>query len=323
MKILVTGCAGFIGYHLSNTLIKNKHDVYGIDNLNNYYDFDLKKSRLKILKKSHRFKFKKLDIKNFNKLLIFCKKIQPDIIVNLAAQAGVRYSFKNPKVYIDSNIRGFINILETARLINCKNLIYASSSSVYGDNKTIPFRESHVADNPKQIYSISKKTNEYMAKTYSKFFKINCIGLRFFTVYGPYGRPDMALFKFVKNIYLNKSIDLYNHGNHKRDFTYIDDAVKAVLLIINGTNLKNNTSVNKIYNISRGKGEKLIDFLKIIEKNIGLKAKINFLPIQDGDMISTHGSIYKIKKDFGFDPKIKINEGVKKFVNWYKNFYEI
>ena len=323
MKILVTGCAGFIGFHLTKALLKKKIDVYGLDNLNNYYDLTLKKSRLNILKKNNQFKFKKLDIKNFTKLLNFLRKIKPNIIINLAAQAGVRYSFKNPQTYIDSNIKGFINVLEVAKNIDCKNLIYASSSSVYGDNKNIPFRENQLTDTPKQIYSISKKTNEYIAKIYSKFYNINCIGLRFFTVYGPYGRPDMALFKFVKNIYLNKPIDLYNYGNHKRDFTYIDDTIKAIMLIIDKMKLNKFYGINKIYNVSKGKGEKLIDFLKIIEKKIGKKANINYLSMQNGDMKNTHGSISKIKKDYNFNPKTTIDNGIEKFVNWYKKFYEI
>ena len=323
MRILVTGCAGFIGFHLCNKLLKGGNNVIGIDNMNTYYDVELKKARLKILKEKKNFIFKKLDIKNFNKLKRFVKNYNPVIIINFAAQAGVRYSFKNPRAYIDSNIKGFMNILDIAKLIKCKKIIYASSSSVYGENKITPFKENHSTDTPKQIYSISKKTNEYLAKVYSKYYNLNCIGLRFFTVYGPFGRPDMALFKFVKSIFTNKKINLFNFGNHNRDFTYIDDVIEAVVLIINQLKKDKTTRVAKIYNISRGKREKLSDFLKHIEKNIGKIAKKKLLPIQDGDMESTEGSILKIKKDYGFSPKVPMSEGIKKFVKWYRDFYEI
>ena len=336
MNILVTGAAGFIGFHVSSLLLKKNFNVYGIDNLNNYYDVNLKLSRLKILKKKKNFYFKKIDIRNYKILFNYTKKNKIDVIINLAAQAGVRYSLINPKSYLDSNIYGFLNILEISRHLRIKNLLTASTSSVYGLNKNFPLSENKASDHPIQFYAATKKSNEMMAHSYSHLFKIPITCLRFFTVYGPWGRPDMALFKFTKNILENKKIELFNYGNHARDFTYVDDVSKVILELI-----KKPAKVNKlwgfkkidsstssapfrIYNVSNGNKVSIKFFLKEIEKNLNKKARIRYLPLQKGDIPETLSntrlldSAIKIRKS-----KTDVREGIKYFVQWYLTYYKI
>ena len=317
MNILVTGAAGFIGFHTCLSL-QTKHKVYGLDNLNNYYDVNLKKSRLKILKKNKDFEFLKTDIQNKNLYNKF-KRIKLDIIINLAAQAGVRHSLKDPFSYIDSNILGQINLLEFAKKIKIKKFIYASSSSVYGGNKKMPFSVKHRVDKPISLYAASKKSTELLAECYSHLFKIKCIGLRFFTVYGPWGRPDMATFIFTKKILENKKINIFNYGNMKRDFTYIDDIVKGIK---GAVNLKGDYK-HKIYNLGNNKPEDLKRFISIIEKNLKVKAKRNLLPIQPGDVAKTSANIDESKRELNFNPKTSIYEGIPKFIEWYKQYYKI
>lgn len=335
MKILVTGAAGFIGFHASLLLLKKKYKVYGIDNLNNYYDVNLKLSRLKILKKEKFFYFKKIDIANYAKLFNFVKINKISTIVNLAAQAGVRYSLVNPKSYVDSNIYGFFNILEVCRHLKIKNLLTASTSSVYGLNQNFPLKENEIADHPIQFYAATKKSNEIMAHSYSHLFKIPISCLRFFTVYGPWGRPDMSLFKFTKNILANKKIEIYNYGNHARDLTYVSDVAKIILKLIKKP-AKANKSWNchmpnpssssapfKIYNVSSGQKVPLMSFLEEIEKNLKKKAKVKFLPLQKGDIKETLSSTRILDKFLNTKKKIFYKEGVKNFVTWYTKYYKI
>ena len=317
MNILVTGAAGFIGFHTCLSL-QTKHKVYGLDNLNNYYDVNLKKSRLKILKKNKDFEFLKTDIQNKNLYNKF-KRLKLDIIINLAAQAGVRHSLKDPFSYIDSNILGQINLLEFAKKIKIKKFIYASSSSVYGGNEKMPFSVKHRVDKPISLYAASKKSTELLAECYSHLFKIKCIGLRFFTVYGPWGRPDMATFIFTKKILENKKINIFNYGNMKRDFTYIDDIVKGIK---GAVNLKGDYK-HKIYNLGNNKPEDLKRFISIIEKNLKVKAKRNLLPIQPGDVAKTSANIDESKRELNFNPKTSIDEGIPKFIEWYKQYYKL
>ena len=317
MNILVTGAAGFIGFHTCLSLQK-KHRIFGLDNLNNYYDVNLKKSRLKLLKKNKNFIFLKTDIQNkslYNKF----KRIKLDIIINLAAQAGVRHSLKDPFSYIDSNILGQINLLEFAKKLNVKKFIYASSSSVYGGNDKMPFSVKHRVDKPISLYAASKKSSELLAECYSHLFKIKCIGLRFFTVYGPWGRPDMATFIFTKKIIENKKINIFNYGNMKRDFTYIDDIVEGIK---GAVNLKGDYK-HRIYNLGNNKPENLKRFISIIEKKLKLKAKRNLLPIQPGDVAKTSADIDESKKELNFNPKTSIDEGIPRFIEWYKQYYKI
>jgi len=317
MNILVTGAAGFIGFHTCLSL-QTKHKVYGLDNLNNYYDVNLKKSRLKILKKNKDFEFLKTDIQNKNLHNKF-KRIKLDIIINLAAQAGVRHSLKDPFSYIDSNILGQINLLEFAKKINIKKFIYASSSSVYGGNEKMPFSVKHRVDKPISLYAASKKSTELLAECYSHLFKIKCIGLRFFTVYGPWGRPDMATFIFTKKILEKKKINIFNYGNMKRDFTYIDDIVKGIK---GAVNLKGDYK-HRIYNLGNNKPENLKRFISIIEKKLKIKAKRNLLPIQPGDVAKTSANIDESKRELNFNPKTSIDEGIPKFIEWYKQYYKL
>ena len=320
IKILVTGCAGFIGFHLSNKLLLNNNfAVYGIDNLNQYYDINLKRDRLKILKKN-KINFFKIDIRNSKKIKENFKKYKYDYVIHLAAQAGVRYSIENPKAYITNNIDGFFNILDNSRLFNVKHFIYASTSSVYGDNKNFPLNEEWRTDSPMSFYAATKKSNEVMAHSYSNIFNFPTTGLRFFTVYGPYGRPDMSLFKFTKGIINKIPIDLFNNGNHVRDFTYIDDVVSAILKLIKRPSIKKIPYT--IYNIGSNKPESLKYFISEIEKNLKIKSISNFMSIQKGDVLKTHADTTKIKKEFDFKPKYNIKKGIKSFISWYKNYYK-
>ena len=335
MKILVTGSAGFIGFSLALKLLRKDIEVIGIDNHNNYYDKNLKESRASILKEFSNYKHFILDISNKSSLQQLFKENRPNVVVNLAAQAGVRYSIENPFAYIESNIQGFINILESCRHYDVVNLIYASSSSVYGSNTKMPFNIHQSVDHPLSLYAATKKSNELMAHTYSHLYNLPTTGLRFFTVYGPWGRPDMALFKFTKNIISGKPIDVYNNGNHKRDFTYIDDITEALIRIINkpAEPDKNWDSYNpdpgtskapwRIYNIGNNKPINLMDYIKAIEVSLNKKAKINFLPLQPGDVEMTYANVDDLIKDFNYKPSTDVKDGIEKFIIWYKDFYKI
>jgi len=350
MKVLVTGSAGFIGFHLSLKLIKENFEVVGIDNINDYYDINLKYSRLKELGiERHKieynkriksnlfenFSFIKLDLVDRENIynLIITEKF--DIIVNLAAQAGVRYSLINPYAYIDSNITGFLNILESCRNYPLKHLVFASSSSVYGLNTKLPFSVKDNIDHPISLYAASKKSNELFAHVYSYLYNIPVTGLRFFTVYGPWGRPDMALFLFAKAIINDEPIEVYNNGEMERDFTYIDDIISGIYGVILKIPKKNNNwdsnipdpsksvAPFKIYNIGNSKPVKLLDFIEEIEKNLNKKAKKIFKPLQPGDVVKTWADVSDLEKEINYLPHTPISEGVKKFVEWYCNYYDI
>ena len=318
MNFLISGSAGFIGFHLSEFLLKKKHNVYGVDDLNSYYDVKLKKSRLDILKKYKNFVFFKRKIEDI-KIVKFFKKKKIDIIINLAAQAGVRHSLENPYVYINSNILGQVNMLELAKELKIKKYIYASSSSVYGGNKSLPFSVKDRVDNPISLYAASKKSTELIAEYYSHLYKINSIGLRFFTVYGPWGRPDMATFIFTKNIINRKPINIFNYGKMKRDFTYVDDIISGIYGAINFKMKK----LHKIYNLGNSKSESLLEFIKIIEKNLNKKAKKNYLPLQPGDVPATFADISESTRDLKFLPKIEIKHGIPRFIEWFKKYYKL
>ncbi len=323
MRILVTGSAGFIGFHVSKLFLHKGHTVYGVDNLNRYYDVKLKKARNKILLKHKKYRFSKINLNSTKKISAIFKKNKFDLVIHLAAQAGVRYSLKNPKVYIDSNIKGFFNIINNLKENNIKNFIYASSSSIYGNSNKPVFKESENATSPIQLYAATKRSNELIAHAYSSIYKINTIGLRFFTVYGPWGRPDMSLFLFTKKIINNKKIDVFNYGKHSRDFTFIDDIVHGIYLCAIKGFSKTKKKYFKIFNIASGRPVKLTKFIEIIEKKLRLKAKKNFLKLQKGDVIKTYGSIKKIRNEFGYKPKTSIYRGVAKFIDWYKEFYKV
>ncbi len=316
-KILVTGCAGFIGMHICRELLNDGHIILGIDNLNNYYDQSLKLSRLKILQGHKNFYFKKIDITNFAMLNDYIKTNNPEKIVNLAAQAGVRYSIENPNLYIQSNIAGFMNLLEVCRLNKINGLIYASSSSVYGLNHKIPFKENSKIDNPSSIYAVTKITNELMAKSYYNLYGLKSTGLRFFTVYGPWGRPDMAYFIFTKNIIENRSIELFNSGNMFRDFTYIDDIIPGLKAAIT----KNYDC--EIFNLGNNQPEKVTKIIKVIESSLNKKAIVNLRLMQLGDVDRTYADISKAQRMLSFKPTTNIEEGISKFVKWYNNYRTI
>tara|TARA_B100001093_G_scaffold262053_1_gene250466 strand:+ start:12812 stop:13771 length:960 start_codon:yes stop_codon:yes gene_type:complete len=317
VKILITGVAGFIGFKLAEKLLKDNHTIYGVDNINNYYSVNLKKQRLKILKKNKSFFFKKIHIENKKKLNNFLNKKKIDIIYHLAAQAGVRYSLVNPESYLKSNIEGFFNILEFARLKKIKKIIYASSSSVYGDQKKFPIKENF-SKNQKNLYAITKDFNEKLAQLYFDNFKLKLVGLRFFTVYGAWGRPDMIYFKYLNSLKFNRSITLYNNGNHYRDFTYIDDVVEMMIKI---KNLDNSIFTNKTFNICSGKSINLIKYLKEIEKLYGKKCKIKKIGKQKIEIFKTHGDNTLIRKLINKNKFINYKIGLKETVNWFKNFH--
>ena len=320
MKIVVTGCSGFIGFHLCFKLTHNKKNfIYGIDNMNNYYDTNLKKDRLKILKQKKNFSFNKININNYSKLKKFFNDIKVDVIINLAAQAGVRYSIYNSKSYLDANINGFYNILEISKNLKIKHLIYASSSSVYGDKNKFPIKEKDNTNNPLSFYAASKKMNEIMAYSYSNIHNLPTSGLRFFTVYGPYGRPDMSLYKFVDGISKNKKINVFNYGNHERDFTYVDDVVEIIEKLI--TKKPAGKVPYKIFNISSGKPKKLKTYIRIIEKILGKKSKKNYLNMQLGDVKKTHGESKLVKKLVNKKNFTKFEIGIEKYIKWYKDYY--
>ena len=321
MKILITGTAGFIGFHLSKKLLKDKNTVFGFDNLNNYYDVDIKKDRIKDLKKYKNFNFAKISLSQKDKINKIIKDNNIKFIIHLAAQAGVRYSIENPSSYFKSNLEGFFNILEISKENKIKHLIFASTSSVYGNNSKFPLTENMNTDKPLSFYAATKKSNEIMAYSYSNIYRIPTTALRFFTVYGPFGRPDMSLFKFTKSILSNQKINLFNSGNHTRDFTYVDDIVEGISGIINKPS-KELIPYN-CFNIGGGKPNKLKLFLKNIENNLNKKAKIKNLPLQLGDVKKTHSSINKLHKYSSYQPKTNIKKGIKNFINWYKKYYGI
>ena len=340
MRILVTGAAGFIGFHLCKALIKRKIGIISLDNLNSYYSRSLKKDRLKELKKQSNFNlinwnFVEGDIVNQELLLDIFNKFNPEIVIHLAAQAGVRYSISNPEAYTNTNLLGFCNILECCRKFKVKNFIYASSSSVYGGNTKVPFAESDPVDHPVSLYAATKKSNEIMAHAYSHLYNIPSTGLRFFTVYGPWGRPDMAPMLFSKSIISNKPITVFNNGNLSRDFTYIDDVVEIIIRLIdkpaqinkdfNKSSPEPNTSwaPHKIYNIGNSNPISIIDFIEALEKEFKIKSKKIFQPMQLGDVQFTYAETSLIEKLTSYKPNTKLSKGVKKFVNWYKEYHKI
>lgn len=321
--ILITGGAGFIGFHLAKNLLQKGYRVLAIDNLNDYYDVKLKKARLEILEKFDKFSFRKLDIVNNNDLdKLFCE-FKPYIVINLAAQAGVRYSIENPRSYLDSNLIGFFNVLEACKNYKVEHLIFASSSSVYGNQRKTPFSVDDKVDKPISLYAATKKSNELLAYSYANLYNIPCTGLRFFTVYGPFGRPDMAYFGFTEKILNRKPIKIFNNGNMLRDFTYIDDIVKGIVNMLHKPPKADENGVNyKIYNIGNNKPEKLLDFINILEDAIGISAEKQFLPMQPGDVYQTYADVSELEKDFGFKPETSLKDGLKKFIAWYKDFYK-
>ena len=332
MKILITGSSGFIGFHLAKKLLEKGHKIHGFDSMNSYYDVRLKKSRHKILKEFKNFSFKKSKLENKKNLERSFKIFKPQIVIHLAAQAGVRYSIEKPRVYLNSNITGTYNIIEASHKYKVKHLIMASSSSVYGANKKFPFKEIDKADTQLSIYAATKKATESMAHSYSNIWKIPITVLRFFTVYGPWGRPDMALFKFTKGILTNKKIDIYNNGKMYRDFTYIDDVVNGIILLIkkipklNKKNRYQNDSLSpvapfRVLNIGNTKKVYLLDFIKQIEKELGKKAIRNYMPLQKGDVKQTLSNSYLLKRITGYNPKTNYKFGIKKFIDWYKKYY--
>lgn len=325
MKVLVTGAAGFIGFFLSKRLMEDGHDVVGIDNLNDYYDVSLKKDRLKQLELSPGFTFIAMDIADREAMEGLFRRHSFDRVVHLAAQAGVRYSIQNPYAYGDSNLTGFLHVLEGCRQSKTPHLVYASSSSVYGCNKKIPFSTTDTVDYPVSFYAATKKANELMAHSYAHLYGIPVTGLRFFTVIGPWGRPDMAYFKFTKAILEGKPIDVYNHGKMKRDFTYIDDIVEGVVRVMGRIprcdDKGNNQAPYKIYNIGNNTPVALGDFIACIETALGKKAVKNMMPMQDGDVPETFADIDELMADVGFRPETSVAEGVERFVAWYKQYY--
>ena len=332
-NILVTGAAGFIGFHLSKRLLKDGYNVIGVDIINDYYDVQIKHDRLNQLEQNNRFKLFKTDLADKDSLNAIFIDGAVDAVVNLAAQAGVRYSLINPQAYVDSNLVGFVNILECCRHHKVKHLVFASSSSVYGANTKMPFSVHHNVDHPVSLYAASKKSNELMAHTYSHLFDMACTGLRFFTVYGPWGRPDMALFLFTKAFMEDKPIQVFNHGKMQRDFTYIDDIVEGVVRVMENVPEPNPnwSSENpdpatsykkyKIYNIGNNNPVQLSEFIEEIEKAIGKKAKKNYMDIQPGDVPATYADIDDLINDVGFKPATPLSEGIQNFIDWYKAYY--
>ncbi|MEN2766685.1 NAD-dependent epimerase [Ornithinibacillus xuwenensis] len=329
MEILVTGAAGFIGYHVSKGLLEKGYRVIGIDNLNAYYEVQLKQSRVEMLKKQDNFIFYPDTICNESVLDDIFTNYNINIVIHLAAQAGVRYSIENPHAYIDSNIKGFMNVLEACRTYPVEHLIYASSSSVYGANSKVPFSISDNVDHPVSLYAATKKSNELMAHTYSHLYQIPTTGLRFFTVYGPWGRPDMAYYMFTKNIIEGKPIQVFNQGDMKRDFTYVDDIIEGIVLLMNHTPETNYNSSNlairntpyQLFNIGNNRPIPLMDFIRKIEELIGKKAIIEYLPMQPGDVKETFADITSLNEAIGFSPSTPIEVGLEQFVNWYRSFY--
>ncbi|MFM6118331.1 MAG: NAD-dependent epimerase [Sphaerospermopsis kisseleviana] len=335
MKILVTGAAGFIGFHLSQRLLNRGDEVIGLDNLNNYYDVSLKQARLAQLQSQQLFTFAQLDLADQEGINNLFTTHQFDVVVNLAAQAGVRYSLQNPHAYINSNILGFTNILEGCRHSQVKHLVFASSSSVYGANTKTPFSIHDNVDHPISLYAASKKANELMAHTYSHLYGLPTTGLRFFTVYGPWGRPDMALFLFTKAILSGNPIDVFNYGKMKRDFTYIDDIIEGLVRVTDNIPQGNphwsgdkpdpgtSKAPYKIYNIGNNNPVELLHFIEVIEDCLGMKAQKNMLPLQPGDVTMTYADVDDLIADVGFKPATPIEVGIRRFIDWYRNYYQV
>jgi len=335
MKILITGAAGFIGFHLSKKLLDHSYQIIGIDNLNDYYDPSLKQSRLEILGKYNNFNFHKVDLKDKAAVDSIIETYQPTHVINLAAQAGVRYSIENPYAYVDSNLTGFMNILEACRNYPVKHLLYASSSSVYGGNKVAPFSTNHNVDHPVSLYAATKKSNELMAHTYSHLYGIPTTGLRFFTVYGPWGRPDMAYFSFTKDILAGKPIKVFNHGKMERDFTYIDDIVEGIYKLIDKPpvanpdwdeskdDLSESFAPYKIYNIGNNNPVPIMRFINALESALGIEAEKIYMDMQPGDVLRTYADVSDLERDINFKPSTSIEDGLKKFVEWYDDYYKV
>ncbi len=331
--ILITGVAGFIGFSLALKLLKKGKKVIGIDNINSYYSKKIKLDRLRLLKKNRKFYFLKSDIKNKKKISIIFKKYRFETVYHLAAQAGVRHSIKKPEDYVSNNLVGFFNIMDCSRLNNVKHFIFASTSSVYGLNKKLPYEEKDPVNHPSQFYASTKRANELMAHSYSSIYGLNCTGVRFFTVYGPWGRPDMALFKFVKNILSNKPIQIFNYGKHYRDFSYIDDVVNCLILIkkkypkinikFKNYNPSESSVPFQILNIGNEKKVKLMDYIKAIEECLGVQAKKNYHKLQLGDIPLSYSKMNNTKKLINYKFKVNYKVGVKKFIIWFKKYYKI
>ena len=337
MKILITGAAGFIGYHLSKKMLEKGYDVVGLDNVNDYYSVRLKYDRLKELgvseeeakafnsicksKRYTNFRFVRMHIEDRESLGTLFEKEKFNLVCNLAAQAGVRYSLENPEAYIDSNIVGFLNVLECCKKNDIEHLVYASSSSIYGLNNSVPFKETDCVDQPVSLYAATKKSNELMAYTYSHLYDLQTTGLRFFTAYGPWGRPDMAMFLFTDAIINGRPIKVFNHGQLERDFTYIDDIIEGVSRVIEG-NRKRSVRY-KLYNIGNNSAVKLMDFIEALEENLGIKAEKKLLPMQPGDVEKTWADVASLMKDYDYRPTTPIKSGIKSFTNWYKSYYHI
>jgi UDP-glucuronate 4-epimerase len=331
-KYLVTGAAGFIGSHVAHALLNRGDAVFGIDNLNSYYDVRLKNSRLERLADRQGFEFSKTDVANRDAMQTAFQQAKPDIVIHLAAQAGVRYSLKNPQAYIDANIQGFLNVLEGCRNGTVKHLVYASSSSVYGANTKLPFAVSDPVDHPVSLYAATKKANELMAHTYSHLFDVPTTGLRFFTVYGPWGRPDMALFLFTEAILNGRPIDVFNNGEMRRDFTYIDDIVEGVVRVTDRPPTRSAAPLTaavsshapyRIYNIGNNSPVELMRMIQVLENELGAKAIKNFLPIQPGDVPATFADVTELERDVGFHPCTSIDVGIARFVAWYRKYYDV
>jgi UDP-glucuronate 4-epimerase len=334
-NVLVTGAAGFIGYHLSKRFLDAGDAVIGLDNVNDYYDVNLKMARLALLEESPSFRFVRMDIADREGMADLFRKEPFEMVVHLAAQAGVRYSLVNPHAYVDSNVVGFTNVLEGCRHQRVRHLVFASSSSVYGANTLMPFCVHHNVDHPLSLYAATKKANELMAHSYASLYKLPCTGLRFFTVYGPWGRPDMALFLFTRAILQDQPIDVYNHGNMQRDFTFIDDIVEGIYRVSaripapnpdwRGDHPDPATSFApyKIYNIGNNNPVELLHFIAALESSLNKKAKMNFLPLQPGDVPATCADVDDLMAAVGFKPATPIAEGIKKFVSWYREYYRV
>ena len=335
MKILVTGAAGFIGFHISKKLLEADFEVIGLDNLNDYYDINLKADRLKILKESESFTFYKKNLEDKTSVDQIFQEHHPDRVIHLAAQAGVRYSIDHPDIYIQRNIIGTFNILEACRHNEIEHLVYASSSSVYGLNTSYPFSVQDNVSHPVSLYGATKVSNELMSHSYSYLYGLPTTGIRFFTVYGPWGRPDMAYFLFTKAILASQPIDVYNQGNMERDFTYIDDIVEGVYRILqevpqpdpnwsgDNSNPATSSAPHRLYNIGSNSPIKLMDYIQEIEINLGIKAKLNMMPMQAGDVKKSHADVSDLIRDFDYTPKWTIKKGVKSFVSWYLNYYKV
>ncbi len=334
MKVLVTGAAGFIGYHVAERLLARGDEVIGLDNLNDYYDPALKRARLSRLEAHDGFRFIKADLEDADAIARLFAEERPERVVNLAAQAGVRYSLENPRAYIDANVVGFLNILEGCRHGEVEHLVFASSSSVYGANTALPFSVSQNVDHPLSLYAATKKANELMAHTYAHLYGLPVTGLRFFTVYGPWGRPDMALFLFTRAILAGKPIDIFNHGRHVRDFTYIDDIVEGVVRTLDrvaapdadwnpeAPDPASSSAPYRLYNIGNNRPVPLMDYIACLERALGREGKKNFLPLQPGDVPATHADVSALANDIGYQPRTPIEDGIAKFVDWYLAHYD-